>query len=694
VTGSEVGDGGRRERIPALDGLRGVAVLAVLAFHAQVGGLPGGFLGVDVFFVLSGFLITDLLLRRPTGAGTLSDFLARRARRLVPAMLVVVGATVVVAVVLSDRVAGLRADALAAVAGLSNWRFLAASQGYEAQTADPSPLQHLWSLSVEQQLYLVWGVVVVAAVAGSGRARRSAAGVVLVLAACGAAASAALMAGLSLAAADPWRLHYGTDTRGHVLLVGAALAAALERHRQRGPAPPAPPEAGKSAAGMAAAGGAVVLVLLATQVEVGTPSVARGATTLAAVATAAVIAGAVLDPGGVVGRVLASRPLRLVGAISFALYLWHWPVQLTLTGARTGLDGWALVGVRWAVAAVLATASTVLVEHPVLRWQRPPAPTLLALAMASALIAGVVVVATRDATASDVAASAVSGPPSREHDPRPASSTAATTPGGPAPTDGVDPVAGPSSTTTAPATSIPASPATPASPPTEVQARPLRVLVLGDSVAQSLAEVVGPATTLDRVSVVDGSTRGCGVATSGDYRMSGTHGGLAALCVAWPDRWRQALDGTSADVVVVLVGRHEVLDRQLDGTWSHIGEPRYDAYLRGQLHQALDLAAGGGAPVAVLTAPYFRRPESPSGAPWPEDDPARIDAFNVLLRSVVAESGPQVHLLDLGARLAPDGIYTATVDGVAVRSDGVHLAPTSGRLLASWLVPEVRRLAG
>src|SRR3954469_19950995 len=217
--------------LPALDGVRGVAVAGVLAFHGGVAALRGGFLGVDAFFVLSGYLITALLLgeERATGRIRLTGFWARRARRLLPALLVLLAAVLAVSRFLlpPDELPALRGDALAALLYVANWRLLHRGGGYFAETAAPSPLQHTWSLAIEEQFYLVWPLLLVALLGlVRGRDPRTRRAVVLGTCLAGAAASVATTV-LLRGHVDPDRLYYGTDTRAAALLVGAGLAALL-----------------------------------------------------------------------------------------------------------------------------------------------------------------------------------------------------------------------------------------------------------------------------------------------------------------------------------------------------------------------------------------------------------------------------------------------------------------------------------
>src|SRR5262245_14814228 len=212
---------------PALDGVRALAVSAVLLFHGGVGALRGGFLGVDAFFVLSGFLITSLLLaeRARHGRIKLSAFWVRRARRLLPALLVLL--VVVVAafrsVLAGTEVMLLRGDALAALGYIANWRMIYRGSDYFAQNASPSPLQHTWSLGIEEQFYLLWPVLMVAVLGLAARRSRAA---LLAVTLAGATASA-IAAAMLYGPLDSNRAYFGTDARAQALLVGALLAVML-----------------------------------------------------------------------------------------------------------------------------------------------------------------------------------------------------------------------------------------------------------------------------------------------------------------------------------------------------------------------------------------------------------------------------------------------------------------------------------
>src|ERR1039457_5955385 len=225
--------------MPGLDGLRALAVLAVIAFHEQLGWAPGGMLGVGVFFTLSGYLITDLLLAQWSACGRLrlGDFWLRRARRLLPALFVML--TVVTAwVTIADRarLAGLRGAVAAAATYWSNWYLIAANQSYFARFAPPAPLDHLWSLAVEEQFYLIWPWLLLLGLCCLGTRQAASVRWLALPTLARAGASPAAMLLLYHPGLDPTRVYEGTDTRAFGPLIGAALAMVWLSRRQAAPA--------------------------------------------------------------------------------------------------------------------------------------------------------------------------------------------------------------------------------------------------------------------------------------------------------------------------------------------------------------------------------------------------------------------------------------------------------------------------
>lgn len=335
---------------PALDGLRALAVLAVIAYHAELPGSRGGFLGVEVFFVLSGYLITTLLLReqRASLGISLATFWARRARRLLPALFMLLGAMLCLSLaLLPDSLAQTRGDCLAAVLYVSNWWQVVHRHSYFMSVDRPPLLLHLWSLAVEEQFYLVWPIAV--ALIGRSGPRW-----VLRAALAGAALSALWLALEFDPSADPTRVYVGTDTRASGLLLGAALAALLAMKNEW------PAASMQVSSGLGILGLAFLLVHVSSQ----DPFLYRGGFLLVDLASCALIAGLVAPTS--LARVLGAGPLAWLGRRSYGLYLWHWPVfAVTRPDLDLELSGARLFALRAALTFIVSELCYRLIEQPV-----------------------------------------------------------------------------------------------------------------------------------------------------------------------------------------------------------------------------------------------------------------------------------------------------------------------------------------
>ncbi len=512
----------------------------------------------------------------------------------------------------------------------------------------------------------------------------------------GALASAVDMRWSFLHGASLTRLYEGTDTRCQDILVGAALATGLAmwaQHRRPVPLPvpdlhtlePArahpsagtaglgtPPanrrdiqrrrgpsgraitawELSSSTARLAAqvAGWAALawVVVLWGRLDGPTRFLFLGGELAVALAVAVVLFAIVTAQGGSLARVLAVPPLVYLGRISYGVYLWHFPLFLLLDAERTHLYGLPLLAVRLVATLAVATASYYLVELPVRRGRLSTlAEWRMTLAASGAFLA--VIVVTVAATLPSAAEAA-----------------------GPSPVIG-----------------------------TTASGVPVRVTVLGDSVAWRL----GFALLADQpeqsygVDIDNGAIVACGLLRTTLYVAHGVPDPMAPQCNPttptsgqWPAQWAGNLAAFHPNVVMILAGRWEVMDRWIDGRWSHIGEPNFDSALRASLTQAVRVATSQGAYAVLLTAPCFDSGEQPDGLPWPEDSTTRLARYNAMVRQVAAEFPSDVRVEDFGAMVCPGGTFATTLDGVQIRDgDGVHLVPTvaAGQWLAARLLPTV-----
>jgi peptidoglycan/LPS O-acetylase OafA/YrhL len=347
--------------LPGLDGLRALAVGAVIAYHVGWSWAPGGLLGVEVFFTLSGYLITDILLGQyeRTGGLQLAEFWLGRARRLLPALFVML-AVVVAWVTLLDRplLPALRGVVVASTFYVSNWWLIAQHSSYFAQFGPPSPVGHLWSLAVEEQFYLIWpwllwiGLRFSRGRPGSG-ARLAIASLLL------AAISIVTMAVLYRPGYDPTRVYDGTDTRAFALLIGAALAFVWPARHLRA-------EIASGARWVLNGAGAVgltIFLLMVWRTGEYSPFLYPTGMVLLSLGTALMVAAAA-SPASRFGQMIGWRPLRWVGVRSYGIYLWHFPI-IVLTTPADGQDTLIRAILQIAASVGCAAVSWRYIEEPI-----------------------------------------------------------------------------------------------------------------------------------------------------------------------------------------------------------------------------------------------------------------------------------------------------------------------------------------
>jgi peptidoglycan/LPS O-acetylase OafA/YrhL/lysophospholipase L1-like esterase len=634
--------------VPALDGLRAVAVVAVIAYHLDFGWAQGGYLGVDLFFVLSGYLITSLLLGEWVVSGGIGfrSFWARRARRLLPAVILLL---LVLALYAGLRGPGLdrsalRPDALATLFYSANWHQVFAHQSYFAQFASASPLRHTWSLAIEEQFYLIWPLILLGLLVAA-RGRR-----VVLLVATGllAAGSAALMAVLYHPGIDPTRVYYGTDSRAFELAIGAALAVALA---SRGPLHR------RSGRGVLQGAGVVAMGLLVYGfVGVGGPPgwLYQGGLFGACVLVGIVVASVVQPRPGPLGAVLSLSPLRFLGIISYGLYLWHWPVLVLATEATTGISGYPLKALQVGLTLTLATASYYLVERPVRRasfsgfsgWKRRSVAPVGVAATAGALVFATV-------SAANPASSLAVGSDAKSGSGLPAA------------------VAG-------------AAP-DPAATPTAAAAPDLSsAMVVGDSTAITLAEPLkGPGVSAG-LAIHDGGRFACTIIMgySGDNASGSSKADFPySPSCDWRTKWPPQLDQWRPKVVLMLFGPLDTADHLLNGRWLRVGTPEWQSYYQDQLAAMVKLLSSQGAQVVIATVPQYHH--TPDAA-YPDptyNDPRRLAALNGMYEYFA--STHSVNILDLASQVQPSDLG----------EDGVHFSLAGVTRLAAFVDSALDELA-
>lgn len=631
--------GGHR---PALDGLRGISVIAIILFHANVSWVHGGYWAVNVFFIVSGYLITGLLLQEYDRWGTvdLVRFYVRRAKRLLPAIVVtVVGVSVAARYLMGNSMpATTKGDALASLFYVANWRFIFTGQSYFEQFGDPSPFRHMWTLAIEEQYYLFFPALLLGLLALLRRRWFVTGALVLLI----AASATAMFLLRPEAGGDASRIYYGTDTRMQDIFTGCALALGVwsaRTSRLRGLA--------RHRTTLDVVGTVGVAGLLAALLLMDTdPWVYPWGYLLFNTGFAVLILLVVeLRPRGLVGRCMSWRPLAWVGELSYSLYLWHWPVIVILNEERTGLDGLPLLAARMAVAVPLAVGSFYLVENPIRRgslsrWLTP-ARTGRAAVAALAVAALAMPTVYAGVRGTPVVAA---GENQRVTNPD-------------ADTDGQ------------------------------------RLLIVGDSVGFALGYEF-PSEDFPEVSPTAEVQFGCGTAVQ-HLAVDGQPQERKTECDDMFAQWEQAVADTDPEVVVWSLGGWEVFDHVVDGEIVSPGSRAYEAHLEERLSEGLETLPED-VPVVIPNVPCYQQKEfvvdGKDLAP-DRNDVSRSTAVNTVLEGFAADH-EQVHVADTFSWLCPDGTFEKTIDGVQTREDGVHYTKEGSRQFWTWLMPQIREALG
>ena len=613
---------------PALDGVRALAVGLVLFYHAGVPGFHGGFLGVDIFFGLSGFLITTLLLNEfnETSSIRLGQFWIRRFKRLMPALL----AMVLVSTILGATsypmgyFPHLAKDALGAIFYFSNWNLVGSHATYFASLEAPSILTHTWSLSIEEQFYWAWPLVIYAML----RVRRSLV-LVTVVAGLGAIGSMAAMNVGYASAVTTTRLYFGTDTHLEGLLLGVA-AASLVCVIQR-----------NSTCGTTSLNGLIhVMGIFGLLVTLGVAYKAFGRSEfmfkwgfiVVAVAVATLVSSLFLVPSSPLARFLGWGPFAYVGRISYGLYLWHYPIFTWLNHFHTGLSAWTLFGARMVATIAVTLASYYLLEIPIRRraWTRPRFSVAIAISTIAVVAVICVVVAQGVQTPM---ANVVSKPTQLNH--------------------------------------------------------PVTSVVIGDSQILVFDIVTDQERKRANVSVVDVAQLGCGIIGASNPVTAGILYPQPPKCRIRRDgtwslqsTWRHAISRYKPNVVIVAAGRWETHDQRIGRLIHNITEPSFRKRIVASLDMIYRESKSAHSTMLLVTSVCSHSGETPFGRYYAEDSISRLAIYNHLIERYATSH--HLPLVDLNKMVCPNDEFSYYLSGVQIRTaDGVHYLGAVGSLVGS-----------
>ncbi len=623
--------------IPALDGLRAVAVLVVIAYHFGILNATGGFLGVDLFFVLSGFLITSLLVRESRSTGTVhfKQFWARRFRRLMPASLLVLVAVSMWAWAELDSISlhSVRYDLLATLGYAANWRFVASGQSYFELFNAPSPIRHAWSLAIEEQFYVVWPVVTYLFL----RARARGESALLAFCVVGTAISTALM-WLLFNTDDPSRVYYGTDTRAAQLLVGAIFALIVARRKSA-----IPPATARVVSTLSCAGVLACVFLLSDK----NSAMYHGGFLAFSILVGVLLVSTVDSHNGPLHWILTSPPVVYIGKISYGLYLWHWPVSVALSETRTPLSGISLTLVRLVVTLVLSVLSFHILEKPIryrTGWaaftsRATRGKSVLRLGVASFLVTGAVIV---------FATASAQTPPEYL-------------------TGRQDEILVTDDTT----------------PGLDVSAA--RMLLIGDSVAASLQSALKEEATARGLHFSAGTRPGCGLTTGLPADGSGKIVAWAHTCADGTISYLQKMVTRTRPDVILWLSSWEASSRIVDGRLYEPTHTDFGDELFREIDESVRILTADGAHVLFLTLPA--RARTSELAKGSESNAEASALVNDIMTTYSFGHPESTSVVDLATLVCPT-IYPCeqVIDGVALRPrDGGHF----GNEGAKWVAPRL-----
>ncbi len=659
---------------PSLDGIRAFSVIAVMLYHANIAWLPGGFLGVEIFFVVSGFLITSLLIeeRESTQRIDLKQFWIRRARRLLPALFVMLCATAVcVAFYATDSAPDFRRDVLPSLGYFSNWwQIFAVDTPYFAASSLPV-LRHLWSLAVEEQWYLVWPLLF-AFIFGAKWMRPKISGALLI------ACSGAIMIATALRFSQDNEtrtnfLYLSTITRSSGLLLGAAVALLWRPWRKT---PTRLVLTRSLVADAIAIVSIVVIGVLMAIVHVADARLYQGGLAATTIASAVVVAVVMRPNGGVVQKFFSQEFFVEIGRRSYGLYLWHWPI-FVITHAR---DSGNRLACALAVTVIINEFVYQFVEIPTRHgalgnwWRNRPQlsamrrrlPVFIAAVVVASLgvtWVKVVGIEARDLAIDTSTVNVIFAVPT----------TVANT--------------GTTLTPSLVGSSVPSTTST------TIATLPRKMVIVGDSQAHALA--INKPSGMEKTFVVaDGSIDGCGIYDRG-VGIGGTNGNFRrnfANCVGFEKSWAKSATKAKADVALVVIGAWEVLDLKINSFTFAVNTSPADTMFRTQMQRGIDALRATGATVALLEVACMR-PVDSKGGPVPalpqRGDDARTRHLNDLLREIAAPENDGVFFVSGPKEWCT---HPKISRSLSYRWDGVHAYKPGAKLIFETIASSVLKL--
>ena len=623
--------------LPALDGIRALSIVLVMLYHGGVPGFDGGFFGVDIFFGLSGFLITSLLVEESHlhGRINLLQFWRRRLKRLMPAIVALLLGVNVISLFVQPAglYSQLGADTTSSLFFFANWHFIVSQFNYFQYFKLSSPLGHMWSLSIEEQFYWVWPPFLWFVL----RRNVSVWTLVALTIAIGVASQALVLFELAHQASTS-RIYYGSDTHLQGLVWGAGAAFLFARVRRQG---------GTSALVarlLATLSPIALVVILMCAHTIGSNSsfLNHGAFVLVAICVSVILLYLSTSPTSMMARLFSWRPVVFVGQISFSLYLWHYPIFRFITRNNIHQAHYSLFAVRVAVTIIVATISFFVIERPLRRSKLPNRPWhyLLIGSLVTALAIGSLVLEHRQ---------------------------------------NAQPVF---------------------KPPRGVPAHQVNALLLGDSVALTLMFHSSNWAPHYGVTLASDTILGCGL-TSSAYDFEGTnqrrrnlpcrtdsHGVNPLL-----ERWRGDIAKYQPSVIVVLAGRWEAHDQftARDGL-ININEVALQRKIQASMLALHNMAQSAGSQVVYLTSAYVNPAQDFFGSSYKEFNPLRTDRYNALITNYARTTGDKV--FDINPIICPTGKFQWKVNGITVRSaDGIHFSAGIAPVLSPILYPYIASIA-